>query len=101
MLDMLCAAISLVSECSPLLTLCVCTSPPLCVTVPCKIVRSGRLAHPSLYHSYGDVNDLTAAPGGGAHHQPSPCHIGPRSAPVGAPQPFDPVRLPVGIPGRP
>lgn len=45
-----------------------------------KNIESGRLSNTTVYGSYGDVDDLAAAPGGGAHHQSPARDHGPRGA---------------------
>lgn len=65
-----------------------------------EVVQSGRLSVSSLYRSRREVNDITAAPGGGAYRQPSSCGPGARGAAVVVARPLDPGRLPAAVPGR-
>lgn len=63
-----------------------------------KNIESGRLSNTTVYGSYGDVDDLAAAPGGRAHHQPPSRDHGPRGAASSATWPLVPAGLPGCVP---
>lgn len=69
------------------------------ITALHKMVQSGPDSNPPIYCPNGHITDITAASGGGAHHQSTSCDTGLWCTPNGTTWPFEPGCLPVNISG--